>query len=494
MVDTYYQDTADSRRIRRLKIGIVSFAVIVFVLLVAIPLIQFLQSGEIVVSTNSSANLVTLTRDISGSGEKGSNAFSEQKTGALSARVKSGQYTVTVKNKFTSAQQVVIVKARHTVHVTINLAQTSQSQTPLQFEPVASFATHDVKASPAALYYINQGNNELYEIGTNNQAQAIDSQQAFQSVQWINASLGVAQAENGQYYAIQNGNVTLLSTPFVSGGLAIYAVTPNGTVYISSNYGLYRGTVSGGFTKIYSLADQDPLIVAGNNAVAVFEGGPDGISKATGQATSTAILSVSPNGALIQKLDADAYEAAWSPNGKYLVATDDGSTTIFNTALQQVASVPNNNVNAPVWLNNQVLLYGVSTGLWEYNIKTNQSQLLANTALNGSISEISPSTDGSYAYVSTINQQGSSPTYQLSRLGFKGQAVSSTLSELQVFLPNSVNGCGFDYINFSGINIAVSGPPSQQQSCLQQAQSYLTEYAVNTSSFTFSFTPITSSD
>jgi len=487
MVDEYYKNSDDYKRIRRLKQLVVVGFVCLFILLILGPLLHFLESGTIIVSTNGSANAVTLTKDVSGSSEKGSNALTKQGAGGLSARVKAGEYTVTVKNRSFSTQQVVYIKARHTVHVVLNLNKLSQ------FEPVASFAAHDIDASPTSLYYINLGNNGLYEIGANNQAQAIDSQQAFQSVEWANASFGVGQVENGQYDVIQNGAASPLSTPFVA-GLAIYSVAPNEDIYISTNFGLYRGTATGGFTKIYSLTEQAPLIVANNSGVAVFEGGPNGISKQIGHPAETTILSLSSTGKLIAKLDADAYEAAWSPNGKYLVATDDGYTIIYNALLQRVAAVPNTNVNAPVWLNNETILYGVSTGLWAYNVETAQSKLLATTALNGPISEISPSTDGSYVYISTINQQGSSPTYQLSRLGLDGQSVSQQLGELQVFLPNSVNGCGFNYINFTGTNIVVSGSSAQQQTCLQQAQTYLTQYAIDTSKLTFSYSSTDNSD
>jgi hypothetical protein len=177
-----------------------------------------------------------------------------------------------------------------------------------------------------------------------------------------------------------------------------------------------------------------------------------------------------------------------------LATTDDSGTAILSPSLQTIATVPNRNVNAPVWLNNTTLLYGVSTGLWSYNIQTNQSRLLATSALNSSISEITPSQDGSYVYVLSINQEASPQTYQLSRLGIKGQTPSTMLGELQVFLPNSVNGCGFNYLDFTNTTILVSGASSQEQTCLQQAQSYLQEYAINTNGFNFTFTSTDNSD
>jgi hypothetical protein len=457
-------------------------AVALVIVVIIIIIINSLSKGSLVVNTNSSKNIVSVTKDLSDQQTSGS-ASTTQTNGHLSTKLSPGSYTVTVQNQYFSAQQTVNIRARHTSTVNLKLSKLSYLQ------PVTSFDTHDLLATNNFLEYIDPSTGYLYMVDNNNNLTNVNGSYSFQNVQWDSSGAGIAQSSNGQYFVVNGSSINPLNTGSVPLSTnSFFTISPNGTVYISVNYALYRGTLSGGFTKIDSLSDSAPYLVAGNDAVAVFEGGADGISKVSGE-VDTKFFTINTSGQ-IHTLDGDAYEAAWSPNGQYLITTDDGGTYIYNTSLKQVGNVPNKNINAPTWLNNTTIFYGVSSGLWEYNLLTKQAHAVSTSALNGSVSEINPSKDGEYVYVLTVNQAGSSPTYQLSRFGLNGQSTSTRLGELQVFLPNSVNGCGMNYLNFEKLSIVVTGSGSQEQNCLQQAQTYLTNYGLSTSGLSFSYIPI----
>jgi hypothetical protein len=86
----------------------------------------------------------------------------------------------------------------------------------------------------------------------------------------------------------------------------------------------------------------------------------------------------------------------------------------------------------------------------------------------------------------TLENQGQhSSLFYLVRIAGGHETPSSLEEQLEVFLPNTINGCSLGYTNFSSLVVTVISAPGSEQTCLDVAHSYLQEYGVNPSGLNF---------
>jgi hypothetical protein len=442
-------------------------------LLILVWLTGYLSSGKIVVNTNGS-NTIILQKTSSGK------PFIATGTGSLSASVKHGQYTATIKNGSQTTAKVINFSEGHkTFRYTIDLPGM------LGIEPVADQDAEDIVASDNELVYLNADDGNLYKIDSDNNLSVVNSSQTFLTIKWADTSFGVGQGNDGRLYAINNGSVSLLNVPFsYNTGPVSFAVSPSKQVYVSYGADVYIGSQNGSYKKIYMATTSTPALSAGTNHVDVADGTLD-----QSIPVKPDIAIVNTSGKYIRKI-IDSSNSLLSPNDNYLAIQDEsGIAEVYNKSLEQPVTLPrpvnNTAITHITWLNDNTILYSSGYQLWEYNVPQQQGELLANMPLDDSITGLSINKDRSYGYITTADSNGNNQV--MWRVGLKGQTGSALVNQLQQILPVYEQPYQLSYVNFSGtpvvdISQVTSGTQNPQQLATQELQSL----GVDTSQLEFS--------
>jgi hypothetical protein len=437
---------------------------------------RVLPTGQLDVSTSDPQTSVRLTWI--GPASEVSSTEVASSTGDLQDTVPAGPYTVTATLGDFSAQQVVTVVAGKTTNISITPAKHGA------VEPVTDRDAEGVSATSEQLRYFDTTNGDLYTINNAGRESEVDSGHGFTSLQWADPSYGVGKGTGGELYLINGNTVTPIAQPFApSANGTTYALAPNRDLYVSNGKKVYVSVSGGAFNQIYSSSYTVAVTAAGSNAVAANESVP-------GDQDSGNILAISPSGN-VRKRSGNAYGAAWSASGTYLAITSDEQTIITDASLNEVASIPVGNVNAPAWLGNTTLFYGVTSDLWEFNIITGKANLLATIHSGDYISAIYPSLSSDYVYLTMQNNGSNSSTnpFYLDRVGLAGQSASDIAVSLQGLLPEQVGNCTAGYINFTVPTIELRGPGALSGSCTEATQAFLQPYSsvFNVSAVTYQF-------
>jgi len=444
------------------------------VILFLVWLTVYLSSGKIVITSNKSNTIVL--QKTGGGGV----AFTKTGMGSLSANVKHGQYTVTIKNASQTSAKVIDFYGGHkTFRYSIYLSKL------LDVEPVADQDAADMVVNNDELVYLNADDNNIYKIDSSNNLDVINASQNFQVIKWADTSFGIGQTNNERLYAINNGSVSLLDVPFNYGGKSVsFAISPTQQIYVSYGPSVYIGSQNGNFKKIYTATTSSPALSAGSSLVDVADGTLD-----QGTAQKPEIALVNTSGKYIRKV-IDSQSSILSPNGKYLAVEDEsGIAEIYNSDLENPVTLPtplNNSIISHVtWLNDDTLLYSCGDQLWEYSLAQHKGELLANMPLNWQITGLAINQDGTYVYLTTSDSNGNNQV--IWRIGFNGQKVSALANQLQDILPIYDQQFQLSYINFSGTPVVDIGEIyGVTQNAQQLATQVLQNLGVDTSQVSFS--------
>lgn len=409
MEDAYtYDKTPGQIWARRIVFGFIALLVIIIAIQL---LVMYLTTGVIDVITGNN-NHVTIV----------SNA--EIKTivrgqGVVSARVHTGNYTIKVTGGTAETDRVVHVVAHKTSSLSLALR-------PVVAVATVSTTTADsIVASNSVVYFLNS-NGQLCSIDDQNNQHVVAATPTFVNIDWVNSSYGVGQGADGALYSISDGSIFPLTSGLGDGNI-IVTIAGDDTVYVAKGSNVYQ-IVGGVARKIMALPGDVAILSANGGTVAAAtnpnsEGG-----------TRPTLATINQAGT-VKKIGLAVNSVAVSPNGQFIAVSGIGNASrqILNNSLRVVANIPNSTSFAsPVWLNNSKLLYGVNSQLWEFNSVTKVSSLLANMPLASPISEITPSDDGSFAYLGVQATGGSSI---IERVGLRGQTVPHYLTQLQSIMP-----------------------------------------------------------
>lgn len=387
-------------------------------------------------------------------------------TGRFTGQLTEGTYTITAKNNDLSAQQVVDIKSGETKKVNLTLSSLGT------VEPVSSRGASHLVIEAAGMAFADRSNDNLYRIDASNNEQRLSNGVDFVSAQWSDLSYGVGQDNHQHLYRVTN-TATEISAPFPYSDKTTYALAPNHDLYIADGNNLYLGKPEGGFKKIYSTSYQLSIMCASNNAVFLNEV-PAG--KKEGD-----LVTVDRSGTS-KKIDGEAYNAAWSPSGNYVVISSDTKTEVLDSSLNEISQLPTTNVSAPSWLDDRTVLYGISDELWKYDITTHIATIMTKIGDIGQVSQIAPSKDGSYIYISVQKTtQNGDFSFELARLGLHGQPASPIMPALRLIVPNDVNGCSLGYTNFVRPAVNIYPKTASADACMQTARSYLQTYHIDLS-------------
>lgn len=460
--------------ILRIMIGLAAVALIV---LAAIWMHRYFTTGKISVDAGAKNTYVRINK--LGSGDSSDTTPVAEGEKKVSVRAAPGSYLITVFSPVSSTSKTVTVKAKQHLKLTMKLPVIG---TP---EPVYGSPLKDPVASTSRLLFIGNG-GLLSQINDQGQVQVLNGSHRIKSAKWTNTSAGMAQDEDGNFYSVTDGSLIPITAPFrvTNSPSSSYALSPNGTVYLSNGQEVYRNS-GGGFSQIYSSDNSyNVALAASNNAVAIIE--------KTSDDSDSSVVVIDSEGQ-VSRDSVPAKSIAWSPDGKHLAIGNDAGAVIVTSSLKQVASIPQIAANHFIWSKDDVLFYAAGNQLFAYNLTGRQGNRVANIPNNGAVEGLSLSDDLSYLYV--VAKQGSvgddAGSNQLFRLGLDGQTTPSYARSLSVIMPSEVGICSLDYINFTRPVITVSYPEeeAEPEMCAQAAQAELRQYDINPADFSFVLEP-----
>lgn len=392
--------------------------------------------------------------------------------GTVTVRVPAGSYSITLLDGSNSTQQVVDLKSGDNKTVALNIQQ------PGIVEPVSSMSASFMSASKDRIRFVNRiGNYGLYTIDESNKLQLVDGTRQYQSAYWSDPSFGVAKVLNSsgdrQLVAIDGDTIKIITLPFTDTATLSYAISTNRDIYISDGHTVYSGTVEEGFNKIYSSGDQVTINAASTNAVVFSQQGP-------ASERTTGIVVLQKDGKKFQ-MGGELYKAAWSASGNRLVTSGDTSE-VFDASLKRISVLPQGNVSSPVWIDDDHLVYGSADKVWMYTISTGHAAAIASVGGTGVVSQLMPSIEGDYLYISMQKTDTRRDTqFRLMRVGLNGQPTLNTLAQgLSALLPTTSKGCKIGYTNFLRTSITVASPE-----CVATARQFLSTYKFNLNSIDF---------
>jgi hypothetical protein len=420
-----------------MKKVILLIAAVIMVILVIVVTFQYLTVGKIIITTDDPNATITLTNKHD---EKSKEILSKEASKTLSLSLKKGEYLVSVAGNSVAASQTVEVRAHKTTTYKINPIKTTG------VEPVLTENSRSIAADNTRLMYISRANGELFKIDALSNITKINSPQHFQTIQWADASYGIAQDNKGRLYLIKNDSVSAVNPPVSyasADGNINYSLNSSRQLYLSIGTDIYKGTAERGFKKIYTSTTANPTIIAGSNQLAVIDKSGNEDSPKNTESTLTL---VGDSGKKVHKDIDEVYETAWSPSGNYIFISNDSESMVLDSELKEVAIIPNQNVNTPIWLDDNTLLYALSDQLWSYSLQTHTSNVIANMPLGGAIGEITLSQDRSYIYLTAEHGYGN---YEIKRVGLRGQAVADFIYQLQNILPDNRDNYSIGLLNFT---------------------------------------------
>jgi hypothetical protein len=438
---------------------------------------KYFNTGKIILQTNA-ANAYVRINYINQDGSAPSVAAA-QKEQKLTARVRPGSYVLTAFSPLSSSSKTVNVKARQSLRISLNLPGVGPV-TPVY----GSSVKYPVTSASEVLFLDRAGH--LSRINSQNQPQVLDTTHSLKSAQWLNTSLGATQDTSQNFYLVKNGVLSAVTAPFqVSGSpSSSYALAPDGTLYLSNGQTVYKSSVDGSFTQIYSSGNNyNVSLAASNESIAVIE-------KNSKTGFSSAVI-VTSSGKILRN-NVQAIAAAWSTDGSYLLLASDTGNNIWNNSYRKVAPLPQKAAANFAWNKDNVLLYTAGNQLFAYNVSSKQGNQIARIPNNGSIEGISLS-DDSYIYMvaKQRNSVAEGSSNQLFKIGLKNQKPPKYVQSLSVFLPETIGVCLLNYINFTKPTITVSYPnflPTPER-CVIAAKKELSQYDSNPDKFEFSLSP-----
>jgi hypothetical protein len=309
------------------------------------------------------------------------------------------------------------------------------------------------------------------------------------SIKWMNISLGVATDKNNTLYVIRNNTIRPMPIPFATDSSTplSYDVSKTGKLYVSNGQYLYYGSVSGVLKNIYT----KPSDVSG---IEVYSGvDKAAVIESRGENKSTIVL-VNESGQIAKK-DVVASNIEWSSDGQHLLAIGDfGNAIVLDASLNKITDINIKKGSNFIWKDDNNIFYSISNQLWNYNVDTNTSSLIANMPSglpgDGDITSIFPTSNNSYVYLNTkkIDVDGSNEGDRLFRVGLSGQSVANYLNSLSIFLPETINNdnCSINYINFTKPTILIQyWHNTTALICTNATKAELTDYDVDPSNFQY---------
>jgi hypothetical protein len=447
---------------------------ILVIVLVLIPfgiliwLWVFLNTSNLTIITNNPNNDISL-RGISDPN------FSINTKGGVETSLHNGKYTLTVTGNSNAISQVVDLKSRQHLTLTLN------PKDPSGVEPVINREAQNLAINKDHLVYLDQTSSLLYQVDSQNLIKSLNNQRTFSSVKWADANYGIAQADNSeQLFRMNNGSISSLELPFSYDGKNIsYSISKDRGIFVAHEGNVYYAK-NDNFKKVYTSKSKSLFINSGGSNVLVAAA-----SEEEGENSDRGIVVVNSSGKVFSANDINAYVSAWSPDGEKVAVSSDSGGLILDKKLKKIATIPTGGIGSMVWLNNDTLFYSSNDSLWRFDISNEKSQIIANAPLGGQIIETAINEDLSYIYLSVSDANDS---LSVKKVGLKNQVVPDYVFKLQDVLPKSEYQYTIELINFTRLVVWVHSVPNVPSVGYEKAATEdLRSDGFNTSNFELRF-------
>ncbi len=435
-------------------------------------IVWYFSMATLTITTNSSSNTIMVRQDLNTTQNQ---VDVDQRGNTAHLRLSAGTYIITVKSVSQTANKIVKLGVGEHKELTMNLGDAAIKNA--ESEPVSSFGAASIAASKDTLRFIdrNSADHRLYSVDSSGTVNKLDPGTIYTNISWANPAFGIGYGtdKNNHYVftKIEGNFVTHILTPFTVNVSSSAGVAPDQTWYVSDSHTIYRGNADGSFTKIYTSPQSVGILTVSNDAILLWQ-------KAKNNRREGNLVIIHRDGEKYQ-IEGEAYEAAWSPSGKKLVTSGDTSE-LFDDKFNKIGVLPSGNFMSPVWLDDNTLLYGVNNRVMRFDLSTGEaSTYISFDPVTGSPSQIKPSVDGDYVYVS-IQKGGNRPelSFRLDRIPLQGQNPPTVpIHEFNLLIPNTIGGCDLNYINFAHFSI-ITNPVSPSTNCIPAVKEYITSYKV----------------
>lgn len=419
----------DYRKFAKFALRLGSVLVVVSVLVWGF---HFLRTSSVTVLTTSSDSTVSIypirNHTISGSAVAHGSA-------TFTAHLSAGSYAVTVAGQNSSVVRIISLGWRQ------NMTYSLGPPVFLSTEAVASRNAADLSANSSSLYFLNPDTSNLQKITSQNLQVPIAPNINFTSVQWFSTGYGVGQDSSGKLYVIQHDSAHQLAAPK---SVRFFATTPDQHIYLATTHDLYYGSPSGTFQKIYALRSGLTAMVASSSSVTLLYKSSVQMVTPQGRPTKSAALQLSTG--------------SWSPDGTKFATISSAGGQIFDNNLHTLTPLPGDTPSNVAWLDNNTLLYGVGSELWQFSLTNHLATTVASPDSSADIVSLAVDAPNHAVYLSTLNSDSSSVLY---RVWLNNKQPALAAARLSQYFPQNVGECYAEFINFTQPSLSLtSGDPS----------------------------------
>lgn len=460
-----------------------------------ILIIWYFSNSWLIVSTKATDATITIYQ--------GGGTVKQQKGGWLFTPLSPGNYTVEVRNNSGASSKF---SAQGNGAFAIIDLDVKPNHTP---DDVIAQNASDISASRDNLAYVRTNQPQGLQLVTANSYSSIQTNQTFESVQWLDPSFGVAlttprgegEKMESQVGIISSGkNFSPLTLPAsVSNKAASVGVSANRDIFLSIESDLYRKKPSESeFRRIYS--GKGPLsILSGSKNIVLFE--QKNITNSD-ELVNGSIILLDADGKQKGSQD-DSYaidptntpSAAQSPDGKNIAVLIAGRITLYNDRLEKTQSLPQPGAVASLsWQDDKTLVFSAKNTLWLYSLQDETTRSLAFDSSDRTITTLSLDNDTNTVYFSS---NGKTSNDVLRRVSIKDSSSTSsdTAKKLATVLPYDVSMalCRADYLNFTQPTIVITKLQENDaattkenlQLCNDEIKAYLERQRIDTKSIKF---------
>lgn len=471
--------TIDTKTKKAISIYIL-ICILIVVFLIIRAIINFLNSGRIIVSTDNKGDNIILI-------DNQDSKIIKESVGEMNVSIKTGQYTVKAVSGINSVSKVVNIGKRQTIKYHVKFDKL------LSYKPIVRTTATDIISDDNSLLYVDSYIGGVYKINSNNQTNLIPGSKNIISVQWVNTNYGIGIASNQKLFVINNNRATPLYHDF-NNKINSYSVTPGKYIYIVAGKDVFIGHNGGDLRKIFTSQNTGSIISGSNNAVAVIN-----IADNAKHEASANISLISSNGNLIStksvrvaENESDINYYAWSPDGSKFLVLGGGNWSIFDNKLNITEVIPHNGVrygiSSVTWADNDTILFSENNIIWSYSLSDGLSNILS----------IQPY----FLLIKSLYQKSNNTIYVSASYsdGIAGGMINEITDnniDQRVYLLNSlgksyISDCGELYYNsFKGVsfNILSKTTLPNKTTCLNNVKKYLKNQGIDDiNGINFSFT------
>lgn len=449
---------------------------LIFVFIILLFVLNYLQTGKIIVTTKNKATIITINT----ASENNNEVALKESKGKLSARLKPGNYYLEASDENGAKTKYVTIEKGKTIKLEIN------TETITTSEPVISEGSSAIAINTTYLSFLAE-DGLLNSIDRNNNVSLL-SPIKFADAKFADANYGFAQDYDNNLFMVQNNNVTPFYIPdYIKKTQYAIVLSPSKTLYVWTSRNVYK--VAGmNYVNIFTSNESNkPIydVLAGNSTVAVIIDNQSPEENEEGRDLQTIkTIKILNDGSIVNTKDLKLDKAAMSADGNYIATTSTSGTQIYDNQFNQLITLLNTNVDNLIWLNGSRLIYSIIDKIISFDINSKESYTVTQSPFKKTIEYISVNDDKTALYYESYNKR-SEPA--MSRASLIKNNVPEYLINAQYFLPKSFVSCTVELVNFIKPTVIMTIPNTDvEPNCKIKTTEYFIQSGLKPSDYSYS--------